>query len=401
MAKQESPVVDVTLSDASGDSDFEALSMNLSVSGSNIKRLHNNTELLYGNTTRTHLDLVGQFKVSGFQAYQIVKSISEFDHYTGSKLDYHVTGLDIVSSDLRTKTALNSYLDSETYTINGNAGNNEISAASHNDVLYGNAGNDVLYGLGGDDTLDGGVGKDTMIGGTGNDTYYVDNASDKIEETKTGGTDTVYSTVTLNLANSDYVENAYLTGTADLAITGNSGNNELHGNAGSNVLTGGAGADIMSGGIGNDTYIIDAKDTIVEAKNGGFDVASGFASVSIDEFKFVESVVLLGSGNTSATGNNAANIIAGNSGDNTFTGEGGADTFVFVKDGSLDTVTDFTAKGSAHDFLDISGFGSHIHVNAIHFVQDGHDVDVMLGRTEVAHLDHVSIKDMSMDDVLI
>lgn len=329
-------MVDIKISKGSGYSDFDALSMNLDVSGSDITLMHGNTELIYGKTSRDHLDLIGHFKLSGFQASQIIQNVSEFNHYTGSKLDYHVSGLHIQGSDLKSKSALISYLNSESYTINGTSGNNDLSAAGHADKLYGNGGSDKLDGLGGNDKLDGGAGKDildggkgqdTMIGGRGNDTYYVDNSGDKIEETKTGGKDTVYSSITYSLAKTDYIEKAYLTGKANHNLTGNDASNTLHGNSGKNVLTGGDGNDMLTGG-------------------------------------------------------------------------GGADTFVFLKDHSVDTVTDFSTKGHSHDTLDISDFGHHIQEKDIHFVQDGHGVDVMLGKTEVAHIEHVSIHNITMDDFI-
>ncbi len=60
------------------------------------------------------------------------------------------------------------------------------------------------------------------------------------------------------------MENALLTGTANLNLTGNALNNVLTGNAGNNTL---------SGGAGNDTYTLgrgDGTDRIVET-----DVATG------------------------------------------------------------------------------------------------------------------------------
>jgi Ca2+-binding RTX toxin-like protein len=51
------------------------------------------------------------------------------------------------------------------------------------------------------------------------------------------------------------VENAQLTGTAALDLTGNGGHNQLTGNAGANHIDGGDGNDTLAGGAGNDTLL--------------------------------------------------------------------------------------------------------------------------------------------------
>jgi Ca2+-binding RTX toxin-like protein len=47
-------------------------------------------------------------------------------------------------------------------------------------VIRGYDGHDQLFGYG--DFLDGGTGADTMTGGAGEDSYYVDSASDVVNE---------------------------------------------------------------------------------------------------------------------------------------------------------------------------------------------------------------------------
>ena len=53
----------------------------------------------------------------------------------------------------------------------------------------------------------------------------------------------------------DGVEKLFLTGTAALNGTGNTGNNEINGNDGNNTLNGGLGNDDLFGGAGNDTLL--------------------------------------------------------------------------------------------------------------------------------------------------
>lgn len=147
----------------------------------------------------------------------------------------------------------------------GNSGANGLTGGNGNDSLDGRDGADTLVGGAGDDNLDGSAGVDTLVGGAGNDTYIVDDAGDVIDETAiaivrkksvvvdAGGTDLVktYSDYTLG-AN---VENLTAIGFSTVNLTGN---------AGANVLTGNVGANILKGLGGNDTYHVEAGDTVDE-----------------------------------------------------------------------------------------------------------------------------------------
>ena len=133
-------------------------------------------------------------------------------------------------------------IDSDAINGTGNALDN---------VLIGNSAANTLTGSIGSDTLDGGAGADTLIGGTGNDTYVVDDAKDVVTENSGEGTDTVKSAISYTLGAN--VENLTLTGTANLAGTGNALNNVLIGNNNNNVLTGGDGNDVLYGLGGDDT----------------------------------------------------------------------------------------------------------------------------------------------------
>lgn len=118
--------------------------------------------------------------------------------------------------------------------------------------LIGSAYNDTLTGNSGANVINGKAGSDTMAGGDGNDIYYVDNVGDVITETSTGGSDTVYSSVSYSVS-STYVETLILTGSAAINASGNSHNNSLTGNSGANVIQGGGGNDVLNGGLGADT----------------------------------------------------------------------------------------------------------------------------------------------------
>lgn len=144
--------------------------------------------------------------------------------------------------------------------------------------LEGLAGNDTLNGRGGNDILDGGLGADSMTGGAGNDTFIIDNTGDRAIENSGQGTDTVVSaTQTLLLSSFANVENATLTGAANLnlqgtaaanVLTGNDGNNSIAAGGGADVLIGGLGADILDGAAGADIFrYLSELDTGVGAGN--------------------------------------------------------------------------------------------------------------------------------------
>jgi Ca2+-binding RTX toxin-like protein len=235
-------------------------------------------------------------------------------------------------------------------------------------LITGNSGANTLTGNEGNDILDGGAGADQMIGGTGNDTYVVDNVGDTVTEGLNAGTDIIKSSVDFALG--DNVENLTLTGTADLAGTGNALNNAIAGNAGNNVLTGNggndilngnAGADQMTGGAGNDTYYVDnAGDVVTEAVNGGTDTVISTITYALTDN--VENLTLSGTADIDGTGNILNNVLTGNAGVNTLDGGDGNDTLnggagadhliggagndIYVVDNVGDTVTELAKGGT-------------------------------------------------------
>jgi Ca2+-binding RTX toxin-like protein len=131
----------------------------------------------------------------------------------------------------------------------------------------GNSGNNILTGN---------TGNNILAGGVGNDTYAFNAStqlgSDTIQETSTGGNDTisfsgtstdvrlnlgvittqtVNSNLKLTLSANNVIENAIGSNGSDRLI-GNSLNNNLNGGSGNDVLTGRSGADTLIGGAGND-----------------------------------------------------------------------------------------------------------------------------------------------------
>jgi Ca2+-binding RTX toxin-like protein len=197
-------------------------------------------------------------------------------------------GTDLVQSSVTWTLAANF----EHLTLTGTTAINGTGNGSDN-WLVGNGAVNTLTGGIGNDTLDGGVGADALVGGTGNDTYVVDNASDKLTENASEGTDLVQSSVTWTLATN--FEQLTLTGASAINGTGNTAANVLTGNGAANTLTGGGGNDTFRGGAGtdtlssssttsNDVYIWgrgEGADTLTDT--GGTDQLQVLAGVTADQ----------------------------------------------------------------------------------------------------------------------
>ena len=273
--------------------------------------------------------------------------------------------------------------------IIGTTGNDSGSAALHGtddaDLIEGLQGRDDLYGGAGNDVLDGGQGIDTMYGGTGDDTYYVDNQADIVIELAGEGRDIVYSSVAYAIGAN--IEKLTLTGTGNIAatgnalnniLTGNSGNNKLSGGAGNDGLAGGAGndtldggkgADVMKGGLGDDRYYVDnVLDTVTEYAGQGTDTVLTSGSYTLGAN--LENLVLTGTGDRFGTGNAADNVMTGNVGNNTLHGLDGNDTLdggkgadtliggngddTYYVDNAGDTVVEYSGQGTDSVFSSVN-----------------------------------------------
>ncbi|WP_172891209.1 beta strand repeat-containing protein, partial [Dolichospermum compactum] len=213
----------------------------------------------------------------------------------------------------------------------------------------------------------------------GDDVYIVDSTTDIITENTSGGTDTIQSSTTFNIATLTNIENLTLTGTTAINGTGNAGNNILTGNSANNTLNGGAGNDTLDGGAGidtliggtgvdtliggdgNDTYYVDnTSDTITENANQGTDIV--YSTTNYVLSGNVENLTLTGTTAINGTGNAGNNVLTGNAADNTLDGGAGNDTLdggagidtLIGGDGNdtyiIDTTTD-TIIENANDLL--------------------------------------------------
>ena len=200
--------------------------------------------------------------------------------------------------------------------------------------------------------LTGTGGADTLVGGTGNDTYVVNNAGDVVNESAGAGTDLVQASVSFSLADTAHVlgnvENLTLTGTADLAGTGNALANIIIGNSGANLIEGGAGADNLDGGAGTDTvsYAHSAAGVQVSLLLATAQVGTGDAFGDI--LKNFENLTGSAYADT-LTGNALANVINGGAGADKMIGGAGNDTYVV--DNAGDVVDEVSNGGAGIDTI--------------------------------------------------
>ncbi len=242
-----------------------------------------------------------------------------------------------------------------------------------NDTITGTVANQFLYGYAGNDSLISGGVATTMSGGTGNDTYTVDDVSDVVTEAENEGIDTVLSSISYTLGAN--VENLTLTGTANLAGTGNELKNTIIGNTGNNAIDGGGDIDILKGGKGNDTYTVDIiqsgsgdtataimQDTVTELLGEGTDtiVLRGTVSGLTNATTLlvganIENLDASATGTTklNITGNALNNTLTGNDGNNVLNGGAGADTLIggigddtYVIDNAADAITELSGEGT-------------------------------------------------------
>jgi Ca2+-binding RTX toxin-like protein len=83
----------------------------------------------------------------------------------------------------------------------------------------------------------------------------------------------------------------------------------------------------MIGGAGNDTFIVDAGDTVSEAANGGTDtVKTALTNYTLGAE--LENLTFTGAGNFTGSGNTLGNTITGGSGGDTLDGGSGKDKLV-------------------------------------------------------------------------
>lgn len=243
------------------------------------------------------------------------------------------------------------------YALASNVENLNLLGSANIDATGNELANSII-GNSGNNVIDGGTGADTMKGDSGDDTYYVDNVGDVVVEWTDRGLDTVYASVSYQLASN--VENLNLTGTKNINATGNGLDNTINGNAGDNIIDGGMGLDIMAGGVGNDTYYVDKTgDVVFEKADEGIDTVKATTDYILSAN--IENLILQSWKDYSATGNELNNTLIGNSGNNTLNGMAGADIMQggygndrYYVDNIGDVVTEWSNQGIDTVYASIS-----------------------------------------------
>ena len=211
--------------------------------------------------------------------------------------------------------------------VEGEGGNDYITATEYRDLLIGGEGDDVIHGLGGDDTIYGDVGPngdggfDQIFGGAGNDTMFA------------GGGD-------------DYAN----AGDGDDLVDAGDGDDYVVGGLGADEVYGGNGDDILLGnGIPDDAPL-----PLLELISVNVD---GVYEVPIDPAEFFGGEL----GELPIVDDDAADVLIGGTGNDVLAGFGGDDQLSGGKDSDVllgGLGNDFLDGGRAADYFAFAEFGS-------------------------------------------
>jgi Ca2+-binding RTX toxin-like protein len=225
-------------------------------------------------------------------------------------------------------TNVNQSLAAEADLLEGFAGSDTIYGGGGNNFINGGLDADLIYGGSGNEMLEGGEGNDRVYGGAGNDNLF-------------GGTNTEANRATF-LTNNIGSFSTTFNGTddepsttnwsaADRAVVGlaltNTGVDYLEGGTGNDQINGGDGADTMIGGLGDETYFVDrAGDVVREYAGEGADLVVASASYTLGAGVAVETLrAAAGTKAINLSGNEFSNSVQGNAGANALSGFGGND----------------------------------------------------------------------------
>ena len=216
----------------------------------------------------------------------------------------------------------------------------------------GNKAANILIGNAAINILDGAAGADILKGGAGNDLYYVDAATDRIDEgTNKDAADEVRSTVAINLTTlgKGQIEIATLLGTKSVGVTGNTLNNVITGNGGANILNGAGGDDTLKGAEGNDTLTDTLGNNDLDGGTGNDRLTTGVGNDTL----------VGGQGNDTLTSGAGNDLLDGAAGIDSMNGGTGNDTYFVddIKDKVIDSGTkDLDDRVIASISIDLNTF---------------------------------------------
>ncbi|MBI1314694.1 hypothetical protein GC176_25660, partial [bacterium] len=240
-----------------------------------------------------------------------------------------------------TITAINGVDDEITLVFNGGQGNDALTGDG---TLNGDAGNDTLTGLDGNNVLNGGDGDDTLNLSDGDDTLSGGDGFDIVNYNGTEADDTL----TLTEAAGVITVGGIVTGTADVTaadlervdVTGGSGNDSV-------TLSGLSIQALVDAGAGNDDVDaagVTAVNTTISGGDGNDTIFGGDGADVIDG----------GAGDDNLTGNAGNDAISGGAGRDQIVGGTGDDSL----DGGDGTDRFLWDIGDGNDSIDGGGDGS-------------------------------------------
>ena len=399
-----------TLDGGSGnDTVTGGLGLDIAVIGGS--RVGHNISTIAGVTTVTDINLADGD--SGTDVFATVETLRFSDQDVA--LAQSVT----VSVNLTSSADIYAAPTFDNYVVNGQAGNDSITANLGNDTITGGTGNDTILGGAGNDRVLYGTGSngfDVVDGGSGNDDRIVATAASVtiglaslvgIEVIDAAGFSGV-RILASSVANNIDLSATTLTGIT--AIDLGSGNDTLIGSEGGDTIIGGRGNDSLSGGNGDDVFRVGTS-AGTDIFDGGFgndrleaianNVSLAVTGANLIGIETISAGVFTGltllgssaanvldfsgttlsgvaringgSGNDTITGSSGNDLIEGGVGRDVLIGGGGADVFDFnlsshSRTTTVDRVTDFAQGEDIIDLATIDADGTLGTIDAFVFI---------------------------------
>jgi Ca2+-binding RTX toxin-like protein len=239
-------------------------------------------------------------------------------------------------------------------TLDGGAGNDEITGTNNDDSILGGAGNDTVSGLGGADSINTGTGNDNINGGSGDDVITGSFGNDTIDGStgfdtlNEGFSSTTNKTFSMSNVATVFTDNGVNQGTDTISgleranIVMLAGNNDIFlgefggqatviGGTGNDRIAGGKNNDILDGGAGFDRLRVITDNATLSLTNTQM-IAEG-----LDGHSNFEAAELEGDGSAQtfdATAFNRRTTMRGGAGNDTL--KGGSNTDVMFGDAGND-----------------------------------------------------------------